>query len=419
MLVFSKFALDKSLILFLTLFSIGNTIAQDRKQVKNEITIDADFAGGNIVLHEISKDTVFLYQDLKDTEGNWFYWSFRVKGAENRKLYFKFIHPWNDIPRMPVIAANGPAASVDGGQTWKWLGRENNSDNSFSYLFPKGSKEVYFSMGMPYTSTHLQTFLEKYKSSAYLEESVLTQTKQGRKVEKLHIGNLRSKPQYRVIITARHHACEMMGSYVVEGIIQELLSANPEAKWLVNNVEFLVIPFVDKDGVENGDQGKNRRGRDHNRDYSGQNIYNSTRALQAFVPVWSSDVPLIGLDLHCPFIAGGDVNEQIYLVGGRDLLLANAESQFSTFLEQQTEKSKGLQYLKKNNIPFGTSWNTVSNYTKGASFREWIGTIPTIKLASTIEVPYANASGREVNQESSREFGQKITRAIYDFLNQK
>ena len=35
-------------------------------------------------------DIVELQQDLRDTSGWWFYWSFRVRGAAGRRLEFRF-----------------------------------------------------------------------------------------------------------------------------------------------------------------------------------------------------------------------------------------------------------------------------------------------------------------------------------------
>ena len=46
---------------------------------------------------------------------------------------------------------------------------------------------------------------------------------------------------------------------------------------------------MDKDGVEDGDQGKNRRPGDHNRDWDGESIYNSTEAVREFLLVWSDN----------------------------------------------------------------------------------------------------------------------------------
>ncbi|MCK5803638.1 MAG: peptidase M14, partial [Lentisphaeria bacterium] len=52
--------------------------------------IDSDFAGGNIVVENVDGDEVRLHQDLRDTARDWFYWCFRVRGAEGRTLRFLF-----------------------------------------------------------------------------------------------------------------------------------------------------------------------------------------------------------------------------------------------------------------------------------------------------------------------------------------
>lgn len=404
----------KNILVLLLFFCLTTVTAQSKNE---KLLIDANFPGGNIIVQRISGDTVYLHQNLHDTEGNWFYWSFRVRGASSKKLHFVFVHPWNGIKPIPVVGAKGPAISRDKGQTWKWLDQIPYTKDSFTYQFTKQENDVYFGMGMNYTETHLKSFMSKVAGHPHLEQAVLATTRQGRTVEKLHIGNLRSTPRFKVLLTARHHACEMMGSYVLEGMIEELLSTSKEANWLREHVEFMIVPFVDKDGVEQGEQGKNRRGRDHNRDYSGESIYASTKALRAFVPVWAGNTPLLGIDIHCPYISGGVTNETVYMVGGRDMMLAQAESQFAIALEKQTKLSGKLPYEVKNNIPFGTSWNVGGNFQKGYSFREWVGTMPTIKMATTLEVPYAVASGQEVNQHSARGFGHDLVVSLYEYLS--
>ena len=77
----------------------------------------AIFPGGNIVIDRVDGDTVYLHQDLRDTEVFWFYWCFRVRGAGQRTLTFVFT-------QGDVIGTRGPAVSLDAGRTWGWLGSE-------------------------------------------------------------------------------------------------------------------------------------------------------------------------------------------------------------------------------------------------------------------------------------------------------
>jgi murein tripeptide amidase MpaA len=115
----------------------------------------------------------------------------------------------------------------------------------------------------------------------------LCRTRKGRSVERLHAGKINGEPKYRVLLTARHHACEMIASYALEGFLESILSNTELGHWFQNNVEVLAVPFMDKDGVEDGDQGKHRRPHDHNQDYISDSIYPSVRAMKQFVPQWS------------------------------------------------------------------------------------------------------------------------------------
>ena len=55
--------------------------------------------------------------------------------------------------------------------------------------------------------------------------------------------------EYRVLLTTRHHARESMGSYVVEGILETILAGGEDGRWLRDHVEFMAVPFMDKDGL--------------------------------------------------------------------------------------------------------------------------------------------------------------------------
>ena len=100
----------------------------------------------------------------------------------------------------------------------------------------------------------------------------------------------------------------------MEGLLDGVLADSDDGYWFRRNVEVVAVPFMDKDGVEEGDQGKNRKPRDHNRDYIGKSIHPSVAALRTFVPNWSNGKLKVALDLHSPHIRGPH-NEVIYLVG--------------------------------------------------------------------------------------------------------
>src|SRR5262249_18393788 len=208
----------------------------------------------------------YVHQDLRDTAGDWFYWSFRVKGGQGRQLTFHFT-------KGNPIGVRGPAVSADGGKTWQWLGAQAVRGASFHYAVPANAADVRFCLAFPYQERNLGDLLGRFDKNPNLKVESLCKTAKGRNVELLRLGRLDGKCDHRIALTCRHHSCEMMASFVLEGIIEEVLADTDDGKWLREHVEFFIVPMVDKDGVADGDQGKNRKPHDHGTDYAGEPIY--------------------------------------------------------------------------------------------------------------------------------------------------
>ncbi len=373
------------------------------------IEIDSDFPGGNVVVASIEGDTVHVRPEVRDTEYHWFYWYFRVRGAEGRTLRFAF--------EDDDVGVRGPGVSLDGGWTWRWLGAESGDETSFGYSFPRNAAEVRLSFGMPYTQANLDAFLSGRTDDPHLRAGTLCESRKGRAVEALSFGKLAGEPEHRVLLTARHHACEMMASYALEGIVEATLADDEAGGWLREHVEFLAVPFMDKDGVEEGDQGKARRPHDHNRDYAAPCIYPEVRALRERARDWSEGKLRMALDLHCPWIRG-EWNEQIYFVGVPDEGLWARAERFCDALEHAA--TGPLPYRTANNLPFGVAWNTAEEYGprngEPVDASDWFGTLPGIWFGTTMELPYANVEGAEVTADSARAFGRDLARAIREHL---
>ncbi|MHC4788116.1 MAG: M14 family zinc carboxypeptidase [Planctomycetota bacterium] len=369
--------------------------------------LDCDFPGGNILLDGVEGDDVYVRQELRDTEGDWFYWCFRVRGAAGRRLRFHFTGG-------NVIGVRGPASSSDRGSTWRWLGRGRVGGESFCYDFAADEQDVRFSMAMPYVAANLRGLLARLSGGGSLRVEKLCTTRKGREVERLHLGRADNGCRHRVLLTCRHHACEMMASYALEGLMEAVLRSEGCA-WLRRNVEFLAVPFVDKDGVEDGDQGKNRKPRDHGRDYEGESLYASTGAIRRLVPEWSGGRLRVVLDLHCPWLRGPG-NEAIYLVGSPQEWMWDEQQRFGAMLEQAIRGP--LPYRAADNLPFGVSWNNADHLRGGRGCARWAEGLGHLALASTIEIPYANAGGHEVSARTAALFGRDLATALSQYLRE-
>lgn len=375
------------------------------------IEIDSNFPGGNIVIDKIEATdgepvVVTVRPDLRDTMTDWFYWSFRVQQAQGKTVEFRF-----DKPNR--IGARGPAVSTDGGRSWKWLGKERTEGANFRYRFEPADQDVRFSFAFPYTEANLQAFLKRHAGSSHLKVSSLCRSEQDRDVFLLKVGRLDGKPRHRMVMTCRHHACESMASFAVEGVIEEVLGETPEGVWLRENVEFFIVPIIDRDGVENGDQGKNRRPYDHNRDYAGEARYNVIRALREQVPAWSDGKLRLGIDMHCP-AASGPGQEEVFFVGGPNNDSWREIGRLSDCLE--AVRKGPIPYQRENNIPFGASWNSGKNYGNLKPFSHWMAEQPGVSLGTTLEIAYANAEGTPVTDTTARLLGHDLAKAICAYL---
>lgn len=305
--------------------------------------------------------------------------------------------------------------STDGGETWAWLGAESMKGASFVYVFTAEADEVRFCLGMPYQEANLHEFLKRHEGNPHLLVEHHSTTRKGRETERLRVGRLDCEPLYRVLLTCRHHSCEMMPNWTLEGLIDAVLADTPDGRWLREHVEFLVLPFMDTDGVEEGDQGKNRSPHDHNRDYLGQSIYPSVAAIKEFVPKWSEGRLRVAIDLHCPYIRGGgdgpSSNERIFVVGNPSQETWKRQEQFCRVLQEV--QAGPLVYDPKHNLPWGQAWNTLD---APRSCSRWIATLPGVLVGTTMEIPYASVAGTPVTVDSARALGRDLARAIRVYL---
>jgi hypothetical protein len=365
------------------------------------IHIDADFPGGNIIVEDVQSTSdgtwqVRLRQDYSTSFEWWFFWRFRVRGAAGQRVRFEFTDG-------DVFTALGPCYSVDG-KNWQWSGRETVEGTAFSFEFAPQHDDVHFCLTIPYLEADLNRFLSTRSS---LQRDVLTLSERGREVEVLRLPSRMAK--YFVLLMARTHACESMANFVLEGMMDFWLSDEPQSTLLRDCVDLHVIPFMDKDGVEAGEQGKNRAPHDHNRDFTAQPLYASTRALMQQVPTWRGQLAA-HIDVHCPWIRGG-INEKLATVGIPYPMQAQADRYRE--LVQQTQC--GPLRFNGDSTPHGTDWNQgEGRYTSSRYFYE---RFPQA-LVTTWETPYALASGQTMSADNARAFGRDAARALALYIEE-
>lgn len=205
-----------------------------------------------------------------------------------------------------------------------------------------------------------------------------------------------------LVLTARHHACESTGSYVLEGVLDELLQ-NP-----LEGYKVFCVPFVDYEGVIRGDQGKRRAPHDHNGDYSYDepSIYPETTAIRKYV---DDNKCCLAFDFHSPWHKW-DSNDHAFLVQNCFEKIDKL-NRFGEILESCiTENS--LKYFHKNDYPFMHGWNM----GRGKGFSRYMIARDEIDLACTLETTYFGLADNVVSQDKMVELGHCFARAIKKYI---
>jgi hypothetical protein len=366
--------------------------AQAEDESQNTVTINTAFSGGNAKVTAASGSTVHLEPDLRGGRP-WFYWCFEATSTTAGKVSFVFPEKVAGF-KNGAIGFQGPAISTDQGKSWKWMGTDRVEGNSFFYEFAKANERVRFAVTIPYLQTDLESFLKKNSSNRHLKTSVLTKSRNGRDVELLQIGTP-SRDRKAVLVTGRHHAAETIASYVLEGFLQEAMSESELAKEFREKYVLYAVPFVDKDGVEEGDQGKNRRPHDHNRDYGDESIYPEIRAIKEMDK--EHDFRL-ALDFHCPTLVMND-HQVMYFVGPKEHPAYNFQnvSEFAGWIKKGLPKSAPVgPYVWLKPVTKPTPMNS-----------HYFGFKPGTIMAATLEIPFA-PSGKATDPANCRKYGQVI-----------
>ena len=365
-----------------------------------KVIIDKELPAGNIVFERIVNDTVYVHQELRGSKKAWFYWAFRARGCQGKKLTFVFTKSF-------AICERGPVVSLDKGKTYEYLAEEGSTPHSFTYTFPADAKEVWFYECHPYTPEMWEAFLKKPHKGEF-ETGVLCKTRKGRDVPFFRMTTKNAAPKKSLFLSARHHCSEAPAAFAMEGLVAAFLEDSELGAWLRENIELTVVPFVDMDGAVDGDQGKWRLPHDHNRDYT-DFLYPETAALAGLM---AETEPHIFLDFHNPKLYKYNDN---YVYTPYKAYYESNEVNFSALMEKYQEG--GMAYKRSDDLPYGKSWNANHNYTDGFNVTEWVHrNIKSIEIVRTIEFPFAYSNGELVYPHKMRAFGHGMARAIKAYV---
>ena len=184
-------------------------------------------------------------------------------------------------------------------------------------------------------------------------------------------------------------------------IAEELLSRP------LPNTRVFCVPFVDLDGVLDGDQGKNRIPHDHNRDYTEEPIYPEVAAIKRYAEDHGCH---FAFDFHSPWHRGGE-NDQIFIVQN-SVDRTSEYDRFGALLEKECNESS-MTYRRENDHPPCTGWNQPSsNLSYVMQCRH------ECRLAFSLESAYFGCEENKVSASRLMELGKAFGRAFRQYIEE-
>lgn len=144
---------------------------------------------------------------------------------------------------------------------------------TFTYTFDHSEDTVYFAYCYPYTYSELQEYLDtleaRQETYNFVTRKMLCRTIAGNRCDYLTITNPGEVEDIQmrkgVVLSARVHPGETVGSWMMQGVLEFLVSNTPEADLLRSLYVFKIVPMLNPDGTIRGNHRCSFAGCDLNR----------------------------------------------------------------------------------------------------------------------------------------------------------
>ncbi|MFP4106559.1 MAG: M14-type cytosolic carboxypeptidase [Phycisphaerae bacterium] len=232
-----------------------------------KITLRTDFPGGNGRLvgvdREADRSVIFFCAEPRNCpQAMWFH--FRLDGLDGSPVRLVLSNAAQTLGG-PNWSLNRPVWKPSGGR-WRRTEKALPVDSPSARLqwawdLPAGHRRIEFAHCFPYQPADLTKSLAEIESGLFQRETLGLSMGSNELELLFHDRPSTAKPA--VLLTARHHAGETPGSWVLDGLLRHL-SDNPS---LLERVSWRVVPFVNIDDVVSGSYGKDPTEHDCNRGY--------------------------------------------------------------------------------------------------------------------------------------------------------
>ncbi len=234
--------------------------------------IDTGFENASPLWYDFADDGTVLVHLIYDHErsspnraAGHFHFRLIARPGSQLALEFRNLeNVWNG--RKGSIARELKTAVVSrDGKTWKTVILERLPGDRVRLAVTMPGPELYVARVEPYRLSDLDQWLATIRNHPLVEITPIGKTVEGRALQIVRVG--RSEAPHRVFLRARAHPWEAGGNWIVQGLVDRLLTGDDQARKCLDRYCVYVLPMANKDGVAHGRTRFNLRGKDLNRNW--------------------------------------------------------------------------------------------------------------------------------------------------------
>ncbi len=370
-----------------------------------ELRVTADFEGGSAKVETLDQENRLVrISPAPHADRGWrCWWYFKLTGIDPGQTITL------DVGEAPWATPDRAAYSLDG-RTWQQTAPGKRDGRRIVYQQRIDAAEAWFAWGPPFVPSDAAALCKlAAQQCRFAQQFELCRSREGRSTPAVRICQTTDAqpPPYGVVVIARQHAWESGSSWVARGLLEWLISDQPEAIALRKRAEFVVVPLMDVDNTAIGAGGKEQKPHDHNRDWTDEPYFPAVAAVQKIIRQMDSEGRFdLFIDLHNP--AANDPTfffaspkELLNQIGQRNLdrFVAAAKAEITGPLPLSTKtRESGAGYDKR--------WQAISKNWVTQNTRKHV---VAVTLETAWNTPHSTTEGYLT-------VGRQLAKAIYRYL---
>jgi hypothetical protein len=234
--------------------------------------IDTSFENASPVWYERAPDGTIQIHLLYDHEraspnraAGHIHLRLHARAGSRLTLEFRNLdNVWNGKPGS-VAGELKTVVVSENGRDWSSVPTWSLPGNRVGLTLDMPGPALYVARVEPYRLSDLDRLIASIRQHPRVQVTTLGKTAAGRDLEMIRIGDERAP--YRIFLRARAHPWEAGSNWIVEGLVQRLLTGDAQAKRFLGQYVLYVLPMANKDGVARGMTRFNVMGKDLNRNW--------------------------------------------------------------------------------------------------------------------------------------------------------